>query len=368
MDDENTKNAFKYPPRSWRFYISSEEAWDGMFEACEKAEVSIDFEQFIFLPDQIGTKFADLFARKASMGVKVRLLIDAGGSFAFFNSALARRIRSAGVELVCFNKISPGRIHNFRIWFFRDHRKILIIDGKVCFIGGVGVGDLLSGWRDTHAMLTGEIVSEMSRSFDIMMKIASSEKFIPFPRPRDSGIGNFSLYTSAPRARQRFIYGKILSMIKSAEKSIYVTTPYFLPDIRLFHALTRAAKRKVDVFLLLPSRSDHPYVDWGSRSFFHKTLRSGIKIWQYSSMLHTKSIVVDNVWSTMGSTNMDNYSMFFNYEANIVSTNENFARDLINQFQKDIANARELTIEDWKKRSVVDKILEFILVPFVRFL
>src|SRR3989338_11553226 len=96
MDDENTKNAFKYPPRSWRFYISSEEAWYGMFEACEKAEVSIDFEQFIFLPDQIGTKFADLFARKASMGVKVRLLIDAGGGLAFFFFSFSPRVIYAG--------------------------------------------------------------------------------------------------------------------------------------------------------------------------------------------------------------------------------------------------------------------------------
>src|SRR3989338_11652142 len=102
MDDENTKNAFKYPPRSWRFYISSEEAWYGMFEACEKAEVSIDFEQFIFLPDQIGTKFADLFARKASMGVKVRLLIDAGGGIVFFYFAFPSRLRIGRVPIWFF--------------------------------------------------------------------------------------------------------------------------------------------------------------------------------------------------------------------------------------------------------------------------
>lgn len=350
----------------WRFFLYSESAWKAMYEACERATRRIDFEQFIFLPDTIGTQFAELLVKKAKEGIKVRLLADAGGSYAFFNSFLSRKLLEAGVLVEFFNKISPLRLHNLRIWFFRNHRKILIVDGTIGFIGGVGIGDFLSGWRDTHMEITGEIVRELEHSFETMWKMTIKDKFIFFPDPQQTESG-FALLTNAPHNRQRFIYRSFLKAIRGAKKYVYITTPYFVPDTRINRVLRLVAKRGVEVRIMIPENSDHPYVDWASHFHFDKALRSGIRIFRYSTMLHSKSIAIDDTWATIGSANMDNYSFFFNYEANIVSINKTFAEEIRVHFENDMLKAKELTRDNWKKRGWHQKILEILSTPFARF-
>ena len=351
----------------WRFFLYSESAWKAMYEACEGATRRIDFEQFIFLPDTIGTQFADLLIKKAKEGIKVRLLADAGGSYSLFNSPLSRKLTEAGVLVEFFNKISPFRLHNLRLWFFRNHRKILIVDGEVGFIGGVGIGDFLSGWRDTHVELVGDILKHLEYSFETMWKMTIKEKFIFFPEPRQTASG-FTLLTNAPHNHQRFIYRNVLQAIRGAKKHVYITTPYFIPDTRLFRVLRLAVRRGVEVRIILPANSDHQYVDWASHFHFDKALRSGIRIWTYSTMLHSKSIAIDDDWATVGSANMDNYSFFFNYEANIVSVDRKFVEAIKSQFHNDVEKGIEITLQNWRKRGLHQKILEVLSTPFARFL
>lgn len=350
----------------WRFFLYSESAWKAMYEACEKATRRIDFEQFIFLPDTIGSQFADLLIKKAKEGIKVRLLVDAGGSYGFFNSILSRKLIDAGVLVEFFNKISPLRLHNLRLWFFRNHRKILIVDGAFGYIGGVGIGDFLSGWRDTHVEIVGDVVRQLEYSFETMWRITIKERFIFFPEPYQTESG-FTLLTNAPHNRQRFVYRNFLRAIRGAKKYVYITTPYFVPDTRLFRVLRLAVKRGVDVRIMLPENSDHPYVDWASHFHFDKAMRSGIRIFTYSTMLHSKSMVIDGDFVSVGSANMDNYSFFFNYEANLISVDKKFAEEVKLQFENDMLKSKELTRDKWKRRGFHQKILEFFSIPFARF-
>ncbi|MEO8638084.1 MAG: phospholipase D-like domain-containing protein [Candidatus Taylorbacteria bacterium] len=355
------------PVTKWHFYLCAEDAWKAMSEACERATRRIDFEQFIFLPDAIGSQFAEMFIRKSKQGIKVRLLIDSGGSYAFYNSALSEKMEKEGVEIEFYNKISPLRLHNLRLWFFRDHRKLLTVDGKIGFVGGVGIADSMFGWRDTHLEITGDIVKEMENNFERMWKITIAEKFTPFPASIATKDG-FAFVTNAPHNRERHIYRRIVSAIRSAKRYVYITTPYFIPDTRLFRALRHAARRGVDVRILVPKNSDHPFVDWASHFHFNKAFRSKIRIWLYTTMLHSKSIVIDDNWATIGSMNLDNYSLFFNYEANIVSEDGKFSEEIRGHFERDLAQTRELTADLWKMRGWHQKVLEFISTPFARFL
>ena len=352
---------------AWHFYRFSKEAWDGMYETAAAAERSIDFEQFIFMAEeQAGARFADLFIKKAKEGVAVRLLCDMVGSYDFFASIRAEELRRAGVEIVFFNIIKPWRFLNPKAWLFRDHRKLMIVDSRVALIGGVGIADAFADWRDTHMRITGPLVAELMTGFEQMWRNAANEKFIRFKEPRQTHDG-FTAVTNAPHWRQRFMNRTVLDAMRNAERCIFLATPYFVPDARFFRVLRLAARRGVDVRLIVPTETDHPIVDRASRYFFSKALQAGVRIFLYGDMLHAKTVIIDNEWGAAGSSNIDNLSTSFNYELNVASVERKFVEDLGVHFIEDLARCRELSWAEWRGRSFFAKFLEFCSAPFGRF-
>lgn len=353
----------------WKFYLTSAEAWEGMLAACESAKTSIDFEEFIFENDAVGARFAEVFSRKAREGVRVRLLIDMVGSFFLLGAPIVNQLRDVGVEVVFFSPVRPWKFLRFRVWPLRDHRKLMVVDRHVGFVGGVCVGEQYAAWRDTLVRIEGAIVVRLQEAFDHMWWTGKkdSEKVFRFPEHSATEDG-FRLLTNAPHARQRFINGTFLDVMRNAKRSLYLTTPYFVPDRKFFRVLRLAARRGVDVRLLLPERSDHPYVDLASNAHFRKALKSGVRIYRYPKvMIHAKTMVVDDEWCSVGSANLDNLSSFSNYELNLTSMDRRFVEELRNQFLGDIAGAKEVKAEEWRRRPSVLKVLEAVCLPFGRF-
>jgi len=352
----------------WKLFSNSHEAWDAMYADCENAKETIDCEMYIFAVDEIGQRFIDLFIKKSAEGVRVRLIFDMVGSYPLYISRLPEQLQRSGIEVRFFNPVSPWRIRNFTSNFFRTHKKLLVIDHKIVHTGGVNIRDDMKDWRDSHVRLQGDLGEEAGFIFARMWRIVEQGKFLPFKKP-SIYVKNFAFRTNSPHFRQRFIYNELVEVIRNAKKYIYITTPYFVPDIRLLRVLRLAAKRGVDIRILLPIKSDHLTVDLAAQSHFTLLLKTGVKIYQYSdSMLHAKTVVVDRAWGTVGSFNLDSLSLLFNYELNVVSNSEEFAFELQEHFIKDLKNAKQVVAEEWYKRSFFRKFLEVVSWPIHKFL
>lgn len=349
---------------TWKFYLKSADAWEAMYADCVSATESINIEQFIFELDELGGRFFEILRKKNKEGVKVRIICDAVGSYGFLNSSMETRLRAEGIEIKFFNPVKPWRIGTFSSWFLRDHRKLLIVDGKIGHTGGVGLEKRMENWRDTNVRVTGPVVSEMSAVFGQMWLAAPKHKFFRF-KPVFNPIGQFSFITNSPRFRGRYIYHDLRRAIHGAKKYIYITTPYFVPSIRIFRALTKASKRGVDVRFLLPQVSDVRTADIAAGSYFILALNAGIKIYLYDGgkILHTKTAVVDDTWGTVGSANMDNLSLLLNFEGNIRSSDSGFISELKSQFLEDISHTESLAKERWMARPLLRKFLELITWP-----
>lgn len=333
------------------------------------ARTSIEIEQFILDPDTIGKEFLELLIQKRNEGVHIRILCDMVGSYPLFTSSLPHTLSEIGIEIRFFNIIKPWRVHTMLSWMFRDHRKLMTIDNSIGFIGGVGIRSEMKTWRDTHVKVTGSIVKEMRFAFEEMWETSGTENFWKRMKQTRRFTKGFHFLTNSPFLMKRFIYQELVQAIRNAKQYVYITTPYFIPDRRLRRVLRLAAKRGVDVRILVPEHSNHEMVDRASRTVFESLLSSGVRIFLYTKeMLHAKTMVTDDSWATIGSFNLDSISLFYNYEANILSTKEPFAREIREMFQKDIMHARELDLQSWKHRSTYQKIREWMTIPYRRFL
>jgi cardiolipin synthase len=340
-----------------------------MYSACEQARFSIDFEQYIFEDDFLGRRFLELFVKKAGAGVRVRLLADAVGSRSLANSPVLKDVQAAGIHVQFFNPIEPWWIHKLISWFLRNHRKLLVVDSGVGFIGGVGIKASASGRRDTHVRIEGPVVDEFLSAFEQMWeKTAAGHYMFGFKKPivADS---EFTLLTNSPRFRQRFTYQTLVRKIREAKKYIYLTTPYFVPDRRISRALRGAARRGVEVRLVVPKKSDHIFTDLAGQSYFWLALRAGIRIFEYQpGFIHAKTFVIDDAWASVGSSNLDNLSLLFNYEADVASTQPQFIESVKWQFIEDTKQSVEIVRREWRKRSLLRKMAELATWPIHRFL
>lgn len=356
-------------PTRWHLYHKTEDSWLAMKEACLNARTSIDIEQYIFEQDEIGQEFLDILITKSKLGVHVRILVDMVGGYSFYSSDLPKILRDIGIQVRFFNIIKPWRISTFSSWFFRDHRKVLVIDGNTGFVGGVGIRSDMKLWRDTNVKVNGSITKEMRHGFEEMWEAAASENF--FGRMKRTGkfVKGFQFITNSPVIYKRYMYRELIAAFRNAQNYIYITTPYFIPDRRLRRVLRLAANRGVDVRIIIPETSDFPPTDGASRTYFDGLLSAGARIFLYTEkMIHAKTAVVDDNWSTVGSFNLDYLSFFYNYEANIVSTKEGFALEVKGLFNKDLLQSKEIHLDEWRKRGILKKISEYMWLPFRRFL
>jgi cardiolipin synthase len=349
---------------NWKFYLRSGDAWDAMYTDCEAAQKSIDMEQFIFSNDAVGTRFSELLKRKSSEGVAVRLICDAVGSFDLLNTKTSRSLLEKGIKIIFFNPINPWRLGNFFSWFLRDHRKLLVIDKSIAHIGGVGIEDRMVNWRDTNVRLTGPVVSEAQAGFDRMWSATSRHKFSRV-RPLFKEGEDFSYLTNSPRYHGRYVYHDLRKTIRKAKKYIHLTTPYFVPSIIIFAALINAARRGVDVRIVLPGSSDVQIANIATGSYILLALNAGIKIYFYDNkrILHAKAGVIDGIWGTVGSSNIDNLSLLLNFEGNIKSIDPSFITELEKQFMDDLSASKMITKEEWVRRPLFLKFLELMSWP-----
>jgi cardiolipin synthase A/B len=365
--------------------IDGEETYAAMFKAIREAKDHINMETFIIEDDDTGRAFADALIERQLNGVQVNLIYDSFGALntprAFFD-----RLTANGVKVLEFNPINIAEAPEFWKFNQRDHRKLLIVDGKVAFVGGVNISSVYSvgsssgsfvsntkdkisdkktitvPWRDTHLRLEGPVVNDFQKLFLQTWENQKGEALVSrnyLPKLEKAGNQVVRAIGSSPQDEFSLIYVTLLSAINSAETHVYLTNAYFVPDPQLLEALKNAAGRGVDVKLLLPSKTDSNLVYYASRSFYTELLTAGVKIYEeQQSLLHAKTALIDGVWSTIGSTNLDWRSFLHNYEINAVILSNSFGDQMYALFQRDLKTSELITIEQWKKRPLSSRIRE----------
>ena len=326
----------------WKFFTSSEAAWEGMLDSCRKATKTIDLEQFAFGNDnEIIGAFCKMFAQKAKEGVRVRLLLDAVGSFRFYRSSRCRELIEQGVEVVFHRGILRPSLKRLIPLILRDHRKLVVVDEEEVHIGGVIIEERARHWRDTAVLIRGKVVSEFQGAFNTAWK--RSRNMDPVGRVMSKEETEFSLAGNSFHLHHKDLYRAFLRHITAAKKYVYITTPYFLPQREFRRALYFARDKGVDVRILLPKQSDNLLSDWVARRYYERLTRHGIRLYLYvPEVLHGKTIVVDDSWSSVGSCNFDWLSFWLNYELNIISTNQAFSTELREIFLRDLEKSEEV--------------------------
>lgn len=341
--------------------------FDALIHDFKSAKKHIHLLYYIIRSDELGMKIADVLAEKAQEGVEVRVLYDASGSRRLSKS-FVRKLKQAGGEVVAFFPIKVPFL-TFRL-NYRNHRKITVIDGKVGYIGGFNIGDEYLGlhprlgyWRDTHLKLRGAAVNNLQARFILDWNQASSQHLALMDyfdhHPDEEGNIGIQIVSSGPDSKWEHIKYGYIEMIQLAEKSVYIQTPYFIPDDSLLDVLKIAASSGVDVRIMVPGVADHPFVYWASQSYFGELLRAGVKIYRYQAgFLHAKTVVIDNQVASVGTANMDMRSFRLNFEVNAFIYNEQLAHELTNYFLKDIEDASEYTLDVHHQRSLGIRIRE----------
>jgi cardiolipin synthase len=361
------------------------DTYAAMFKIIQNAKDHINLESYIIEDDEAGRKFADLLLQRQADGVQVNLIYDSVGCIntpaAFF-----QRLRGGGIQVVEFNAINPLKTGGKWGLTQRDHRKILIVDGKAAIMGGINISEVYSSspfrrkqnekapihWRDTDIHIEGPAVAEFQKLFlDTWLKQKGpklSERNY-FPDLKESGKALVRVVGSTPGGTNRIPFIVYVSALSFAEHSIHMTNSYFIPDVQIVKALADAAERGVDVKILLPGTTDSQLALHAQRSSYSGLLKSGVKLYEHStSLLHAKTAVIDRVWSTVGSTNMDNMSMLTNDEVNAVILNQEFAVEMENMFVRDLADSRQIQWEEWKQRPLPLRIKEWFIHLFARWL
>ncbi len=349
------------------FTLTSDEAWKAILEDIKNAEKSIEVELFILDVDDVGISLLNALREKARQGVKVKLLVDAGGSYVFYLSNLHKEVLKDGIELSYFNHFLPWYPKKLHLIYFRDHRRSIVIDEKIAYTGGACFSDNMAGWRDTMIRIEDDMaIGDMHMAFKRMWSLSEHLHFAKRHNPSEK---EFYYLTNAPLPGRRYLTKKFISLIKTAEKEIFLTSPYFVPSHPLFKALQRALKRGVIVNLLIPSESNHSFTDRAGDFQKEHLLKLGMRIYMYEKkVIHAKTAVFDDKIAIVGSMNLDNISLHYNFEGGLIITNPECVWELKSHFIKDVEGLKPITTEDWKNRPLKQKMLSYIMWPFQKLL
>ena len=352
-----------------------------MMDAIRIAKNHINLETYIFDQDAVGVAFADLLIEKQRAGVAVHIMVDAVGTMST-PAIFLQRMRDAGIQLQEFNPISPWRQAGPWEPNHRDHRKVLVVDGRVGFTGGVNISNTYAnsslfrsksrktaktGWRDTHIQIEGPSVAALQWEFlnhwsqQDAPALADSD-FFPVLAPQGNQL--VRVVASEPDGDQE-IYKSYILAIRLAKKSVHITSAYFVPDPQILKALTDAAGRGVDVKLVLPGMKENDLAYYAGHAYFAEMLGHGIRLYQLQqSVLHAKTAVIDALWSTVGSANIDTRSFLHNYELNLVVYDPVLGQAMEDAFQEDLRLSTEVNGATWDARSRTDKFKEWLARQF----
>ena len=354
-----------------------------MLAAIEAAKDHIHMETYILDDDEVGQRFATALIAKQMQGVQVHLIHDSVGTLGTPDEFF-KKMTDVGIKVLEFNPINPAQARKGWELNERDHRKLLIVDGRIAFLGGINISGVYSSgslasmssggkpgekpedgipWRDTHIQIEGPVVAEFQKLFLATWEEQKGDPLAErnyFPPPERAGRDVVRAIASSPRDNYSGIYATLLSAITTAETNVYLTNAYFAPDPQLLEALEDAARRGVDVKMILPSKTDSWLIFHAGRNYYARLLKAGVKIYERQGViLHTKTGSVDGVWSTVGSTNLDWRSFLHNYELNAVVLGAEFATQLQVLFDDDLKNSRQITLEEWRRRGVTPRFQEF---------
>ncbi|HYD56951.1 MAG TPA: cardiolipin synthase [Burkholderiales bacterium] len=347
-----------------RALVNGREIFPQMLKAIREAKKTITFEMYIFAAGEVGEAFTQAFEERARAGVKIHFLYDAIGS-GKIDAVYLERLRAAGVEIASYN---PVRWYTLARMNNRTHRKLMVVDGRVGFTGGAGIQDEWAGdahspehWRDTHFRIEGPAVAQMQAAFmenwiETTGKVLHGEDYFPKIEPA-TGNQAGQVVVSSPGGGGESMQLLYLLSIASAAKSIQLANAYFVPDGVEIRTLAAAAKRGVKVQVLVPGPLiDNKYVRRASRASWGDLLRAGVEIYEFQpAMFHVKSMVVDDLWATVGSTNFDTRSFSTNDEANLNILDPGFAAEQRRIFEADLKRARRITLEEWQSRPWTQK-------------
>jgi cardiolipin synthase len=365
--------------------IDGPATYAAMFEAIRGAKDNINLETFILEDDEIGKKFTDLLLQKQARGVQVNIIYDSMGSFTTSESFF-QRLRDGGIHVVEFNPVSPLKGRLKWLMINPDHRKILIVDGKVAISGGINISKVYSGklsgrkkvkgqplpWRDTDVQIEGPAVAEFQKLFMYTWFKQEGPKLSEpsyYPKMNEDGNTLVRVVGSTPGSDNRITFILYVAAITFAEHSIHLTNAYFVPDKQILKAFTDAARRGVDVKIILPATTDSQLVLNAARHNYSELLKAGVKIYERRNVvMHAKTAVIDEVWSTVGSTNLDSFSLLSDDEVNAVILSREFAVEMERMFASDIAQSDEIQCDKWVERPLLQKIKESLAHLFSRWL
>jgi len=345
---------------------NGKETFSEIIKKLKKAEQFIHIEYYIFRSDRLGKLIMKILIEKAKNGIDVMFIFDAAGSRKIASEDLLA-MEAAGIKVQAFSPLKYG-FFNQKV-NFRNHRKIIIIDGKIGFVGGLNVGVEYLGedkkvgfWRDTHILLKGEAVYSLHMVFLLDWEYVSGEKVLgkysSFKTGINDGIidGAVQVVASGPDTQQGLMCDFYFSMIASATKSIWIASPYFIPDESIRTALRVAAAKGIEVRIIIPEINDGFLTQYASRSYFSELLRYGVEIYSYKKgFLHQKVIIIDGNLATLGTANMDMRSFHLNFEVNVFMYGASSIRDLVAHYEEDMEESEKISAVQYYKRGFVER-------------
>ena len=348
-------------------YMFGTDLYDAMIAAIDGAQRQILLETYIWKADAVGQRFKTALEEAAARGVEVYLIYDA-----FANLVVSPRFKRfpSSMKVLRYPVYAAGwRPFDLRR-YGRDHRKILVVDESIGFVGGFNIGEAYATeWRDTHVRITGPGVWDLKRAFADFWNLNRRRRFRSSERPllletASTWEPTIRFHRNVPRLWMFPIRAMYIEAIARASKNVWLTTAYFLPDPDFADALTAAARRGVDVRLLIPAKSNHVVSDWISRGYFSQLLDAGVKVLRYrDAMVHAKTATIDGTWSTVGTANIDRLSLTGNYEINVEIIDPELAGSLEEIFRVDESNCLQLTEDEWEARDIYRRFTEFLLNP-----
>ncbi|WP_090763740.1 cardiolipin synthase [Bacillus sp. OK048] len=352
---------------STKVLTNGEETFHHILEQMKRARHHIHMEYYIVRDDRIGEEIKEVLIEKAAQGVKIRFLYDAVGSWKLSRKYI-NDLRNAGIETVCFGPVKLPFLNNK--FNFRNHRKIIVIDGMIGFVGGLNIGDEYLGrnpnygyWRDTHLMLRGEAVRSLQLIFLQDWYYMTNHSFLTAeylsPQIDEKNHGGVQLIAGGPDNEWSVIKNIFFSMITSAKESVWIASPYFIPDEDIFSAIKVAALSGIDVRLLVPNRPDKRVVFHASRSYFPELLEAGVKVYEYErGFMHSKIVIVDHELASIGTSNMDMRSFHLNFEVNAFLFRTKSTQKLVAEYINDLEYAKQLELSLFRKRHIGLRLLE----------
>ena len=348
-------------------YTFGADLYDAMLEAIDGAQRQVLLETYIWKADEVGLRFKSALEAASERGVEVFVIYDA-----FANLVVSPRFKhfTPGIKVLRYPVYGAGwRPFDLRR-YGRDHRKILVVDDNVGFVGGYNLGAAYATeWRDTHVRISGPGVWDLKRAFADFWNLNRRRRFRPSERPllletASTWEPTIRFHRNVPRLWVFPIRAMYLDAITRASRNIWMTTAYFLPDPDFADALMDAARRGVDVRVLIPAKSNHVVADWISRGYFSQLLDAGVKVLRYrDAMVHAKTATIDGTWTTVGTANIDRLSLTGNYEINVEIIEPGLAAALEEIFRVDESNSLELTKDEWEARDIYRRFTEFVLNP-----